>query len=250
MKKVRFGIKGLDEALNGGIEAGSATLISGGPGTGKTSMGLHFIHSGALGGENGIYVSLEEKRDKLLQNAETLGLKNFGALVKSGKITLVGIKELQGTDMGSRMVAEISHLAESRKVKRIVVDTLTTLAIYTTSPRWKVAATQPFPKLVLFQPSKANVKQFLVSFINSMNRVDATMLFLAEDNDEYTQTQKYICDSVIEMERPSFELTHEGSILLRIIKTRRYPHSSAVHVVDIKGGKGVSVLPAAEALKA
>ena len=249
MKRVKFGIPGLDKALHGGLEEGSATLISGGPGTGKTSMGLHFIYNGAMDGKSGLYVSLEEKRDKILKTTENLGLKKFNSLIKSGKITLMGMKEFQGVDADARIAHEVYEYAKKNKIKRIVVDTLTTLAIYTTSPRWKITATHPTPELMLYQPSKANVKQFLVNFINTLNKVDSTMLFLSEDNDEFTLTQKYICDSVIEMERPALEVTQEGSVLLRVLKTRRSPHSPAVHVVDIKTGKGVSVLPAAEALK-
>jgi KaiC/GvpD/RAD55 family RecA-like ATPase len=249
MNRVKFGINGLDTALHGGIEKGSATLICGGPGTGKTSMGLHFVYSGAVNGERGMYVSLEERKDRIIQSTATLGMKKFKSFVKSGNIQLMGITDFEKTDGNSKIVEDVLKSAKKNKVKRIVVDTLTTLAVYATSPRWKVAATHPSPKLVLFQPSMANVKQFLVNFINAVNKIDSTLVFLSEDSDEYTQTQKYICDSVIEMERQSLEAAQEGSVLLRVLKTRRSSHSPSVHVVEIKSGRGVSVIPAAEALK-
>ena len=249
MKKVKFGIPGLDSALEGGVEEGSAMLISGGPGTGKTCMGLAFVYHGAINNEPGIYLCLEEKKKKIIRSAQVLGMGRFESLVKSGRILLVDSQDFKGDHEG-RIAETIIDMVRKNKSKRIVVDTLTTLSLYATSPRWKVAATHPAPKLVLFQPTKANVKQFVANFIGTINSIDeATMLFLSEDNDEYTPAQKYVCDSVIDMERPSLDSVQESEVLLRVIKTRRSSHSSAVHVVRIKSGRGVEVLPAAEALK-
>ena len=248
MKKTKFGIPGLDNALHGGVEQGSATLLSGGPGTGKTSMGLQFVYHGAANGERCAYVSLEEKKNRLLDSARMLGMKKFGALVKSGNILLLEAEDFTGASMDQKISAGV-QMAQKFKVNRIVIDTLTTLSVYSTSPRWKVAATHPATKLVLFQPSKANIKQFLFNFINAMNRIKATMLFLSEEDDEYTLTQKYVCDSVIEMHRTPFDASQAGATLLRVVKTRRSSHAPGVHIVEINAGKGVSILPASEALK-
>jgi circadian clock protein KaiC len=40
------GITGLDEILGGGLIPARAYLLRGGPGTGKTTVGLHFLTSG------------------------------------------------------------------------------------------------------------------------------------------------------------------------------------------------------------
>jgi circadian clock protein KaiC len=45
--RVPTGINGLDEMLNGGFLEGSAVLVRGAPGTGKTSLALQFLVSGA-----------------------------------------------------------------------------------------------------------------------------------------------------------------------------------------------------------
>jgi len=46
--KVKTGILGLDDVLNGGIPEGSLTLVSGGPGSGKTILGLDLSFEGRL----------------------------------------------------------------------------------------------------------------------------------------------------------------------------------------------------------
>ena len=47
MDKIKLGIPGLDEILNGGIREGSMILFSGQPGTGKSIASMQFIISGA-----------------------------------------------------------------------------------------------------------------------------------------------------------------------------------------------------------
>jgi len=42
-KRVKSGIKGLDKLVGGGFPEKSVVLISGGPGTGKTTLGLQYL---------------------------------------------------------------------------------------------------------------------------------------------------------------------------------------------------------------
>jgi len=50
LAKIPTSISGLDDILEGGFPAGRTTLISGGPGTGKTMLGLEFLYKSALAG--------------------------------------------------------------------------------------------------------------------------------------------------------------------------------------------------------
>jgi circadian clock protein KaiC len=59
-ERLSIGIQGLDEVLHGGLIAGRAYLVRGGPGTGKTSVGLHFLIIGATQGERCLFITLEE----------------------------------------------------------------------------------------------------------------------------------------------------------------------------------------------
>lgn len=84
-KKVSTGVEGLDTMLNGGMFKDDVILFSGGPGTGKTVFGLHFINEGAKNGEKGLIISLEEWPSKLKRNAKTLGW-DFEELEKKGLV--------------------------------------------------------------------------------------------------------------------------------------------------------------------
>src|SRR5947209_5050147 len=54
MKRVSTHIEGLDEVLGGGIPEGNVVLVSGAPGTMKTSLTYHILHSSALDGSRGL----------------------------------------------------------------------------------------------------------------------------------------------------------------------------------------------------
>ena len=81
--KIPTGILGLDDILEGGFPESRTTIISGGPGCGKSVMGLEFLYRKALKGIPGIYVAFEERADAIRQNALTLGW-NLEQLEKNG----------------------------------------------------------------------------------------------------------------------------------------------------------------------
>ncbi|MGH2369373.1 MAG: ATPase domain-containing protein, partial [Chloroflexota bacterium] len=68
------GVAGLDEILNGGLLPGRAYLVRGGPGTGKTTVGLHFLGAGAALGEASLFITLAEPEAQLRETAAALGL--------------------------------------------------------------------------------------------------------------------------------------------------------------------------------
>lgn len=78
VKRIRTGIKGLDGIIKGGVPKRSITLVSGSPGTGKTIFGFQFIWEGIQNGEKCLYVTLDNKKSNLIEEAEQLGFKFSG----------------------------------------------------------------------------------------------------------------------------------------------------------------------------
>ena len=68
------GIAEFDRALGGGFVAGSATLMSGDPGVGKSTLLLQAAAKLALAGKHVVYVSGEEAADQVRLRAQRLGL--------------------------------------------------------------------------------------------------------------------------------------------------------------------------------
>src|SRR5581483_1896133 len=64
-ERASTGITGLDHILGGGLPRDRLYLVDGNPGSGKTTLGLHFLLEGARRGEPGLYVTLSETKEEL-----------------------------------------------------------------------------------------------------------------------------------------------------------------------------------------
>ncbi len=121
-------IAGLDEVLAGGLPRGRTTVIHGGPGSGKTVLGLEFLYRGALAGEPGIFVGFEEPLEQLRQNAATLGW-DLASLEKENRLFLLGghIKPdtlVSGEFSLKGLLAAASGKSREIGARRIVIDAL------------------------------------------------------------------------------------------------------------------------------
>ena len=71
---VPTGIHGLDDILHGGLTAGKMYLLSGTPGTGKTTFSLQFIAEGIKRGERCLYIAVGSGGEDLVALAKTGGI--------------------------------------------------------------------------------------------------------------------------------------------------------------------------------
>ena len=81
--RIRTGIAELDRVLGGGIVPGSAVLIGGDPGIGKSTLLLQMAASVATGGTAVAYVSGEESIEQVRMRARRLGVENSGVMLAS-----------------------------------------------------------------------------------------------------------------------------------------------------------------------
>jgi circadian clock protein KaiC len=131
IQKVATQIAGMDEVLLGGLPAGQTTLISGGPGTGKSVWGLEFLYRGAAAGEPGIFVTFEERAPAVRQNALILGW-DLAPLEQAGKLFLMEAHVdpqavLSGDFNLKGLMAIINGKATAMRASRIVIDALDVL---------------------------------------------------------------------------------------------------------------------------
>jgi circadian clock protein KaiC len=99
-ERVSSGIRGLDEMLEGkGFYRGSTVLISGTPGTGKTSLGAHFVKAAVDRNEKALVFAFEESRDQWVRNMTSIGL-NLSPAIKKG---LLGHESFRPTTFGLEM---------------------------------------------------------------------------------------------------------------------------------------------------
>jgi circadian clock protein KaiC len=126
--KATTGITGFDEITRGGLPHGRTTLLSGGPGSGKTIFGLQFLVHGAQAcREPGIFVAFEESSKRIVNNFEAFGwplaalqrkslffvdAQPASELIQSGNFDLGG------------MLAAVSAKTRQIGAQRIVFDAL------------------------------------------------------------------------------------------------------------------------------
>lgn len=72
-EKVKTGVPGLDEMLDGGLIPGRVYVVSGTSGTGKTTLAMQFLLEGTKAGERVIYVSLDEPPNEVRSNMLSYG---------------------------------------------------------------------------------------------------------------------------------------------------------------------------------
>ena len=123
MARTKTGIQGLDKALKGGIPEGNLVLISGGAGTGKSTLSLQFLVNGASTfGERGLYISTEQSREELHKQAVSYSW-DLEDLEKKNLMKIVYYDITAGDDF----LKKIDKLISEYKPKRITVDSMTTL---------------------------------------------------------------------------------------------------------------------------
>lgn len=81
MDRISTGIKGLDKMLNGGLIPGRPYVVSGPPGSGKSTLGIHFLMDGIRNDENVVLVALDEPPNEIKSN-----MKQFGFNLNSIRI--------------------------------------------------------------------------------------------------------------------------------------------------------------------
>jgi circadian clock protein KaiC len=78
--RLSIGNEALDTMMSGGLPRGTATIVAGGPGTGKTLIALQFLTEGAARGEKGVLVCFRDSVDQLVAKARSFHLDLEGAL--------------------------------------------------------------------------------------------------------------------------------------------------------------------------
>ncbi len=133
--KVSSGIEGLDRLLYGGFPAGKAYLVSGEPGTGKTIFTLQYLLEGIRGGEKGAFISIDERPEHIIADAESLGW-NILEYLETGLLKIFDITAYFGSQHGkeadvdiTRIIDAIIQFAKDNQVQRLVIDPVAPLIL-------------------------------------------------------------------------------------------------------------------------
>jgi circadian clock protein KaiC len=133
---VPSGIEGLDDILRGGLPQYCLSLISGSPGTGKTTLAMQFLLHGASLGERCLYVTLSETQREIGKIARSHGWDLDGIHIKelipserslsaSAQLTVFAPSEVELGETTEAMIAAVDEV----RPQRVVLDSLSELRL-------------------------------------------------------------------------------------------------------------------------
>lgn len=126
--RIHSGIKGLDPLIKGGFKKGSINLVAGGAGSGKTIFAIQFLLQGLKNNEPGIYVTFEEKKEKLYEDMLSFGwdLKRYE---DKKKFVFLEYAPEQVKKVLIEGGGAIESLIGKVKAKRMVIDSISSFTL-------------------------------------------------------------------------------------------------------------------------
>ncbi len=123
-----MGVPGLDSILCGGVPRQETYLVQGGPGTGKTTLGLQFLRAGAERGEPGLFVTLRRSLETIARShgwdLEGVEIREYGDAETSGQVqTVFPSSEVELEETVELIREAVRDVAPGR----VVVDTISDL---------------------------------------------------------------------------------------------------------------------------
>jgi len=227
--RVKTGIAGLDDVLNGGLPDGHLYLIEGDPGTGKTTLGLQFLLEGNKNGEKGLYVTLSESKRELEAVAQSHGWDISSIdiyemtpvdeeISPEAQYTVFHPSDVELADTTTAVLREVDRV----KPKRVVIDSLSELLMLARDP-------------LRYRRQVLGLKRFFAGR-------DCTVLLLDDRTDEGNDLQlQSIAHGVIMMQSQEREFGIKRR-RLEIRKVRGSRYREGFHDFSIETG-GIVVHP-------
>ena len=231
---VKTGIPGFDSTLSVGLKKNSSVVVSGPPGSGKTTFGLQFIYSGAKEfDEPGVYISLSQSIDEIKNDCRTFGW-DIDDLVAKEKILMIDLRpfkikdEVIGRDDSlyrgeeipfKHMTKFILNSIKKIKAKRIVIDSISILGMQ--------------------YLDKFYMRQGLQGMIQSLENLDVTSLLISEfSENRQVPLEWFVTSGIIQLDNQIIDKKMRRTI--KITKLRGMEHSEQVHSLEL-GSNGLYV---------
>jgi circadian clock protein KaiC len=220
MARLTTGVRGLDEILGGGVPANRAYLIRGGPGSGKTSLGFHFLEAA----DNGLFLTFGERESQLRANARALGMGLATTQVldfspqsedlRRADYDILDPAEVEGNGILDRIFEAVADVSPDR----VVIDSMTQL-------RYLAASAQQFRTQAL-------------ALLRLLTDCGATVFFTSEASEEAPDADlQFLSDGVIEIQ------ANDDERYVTVRKLRGIDFRGGALRARMRPGHGLSVFP-------
>jgi len=211
-------IKGFDRELGGGIPEGHIVLVSGTPGTMKSSLSYYFLYHNVISSQaRGLYFSLEQSKNSLSFQISRMGLtKDLGKKLRI--VDLAQVRRAAGEYKSKNWLDIIKRYLEflhkKYKFNILVIDSLPVLEIISVIDEKRTK---------LFQ------------FFEWLRELNLTTLIINEVSPDpnILHDEEFLADGIINL---SLERVGDIDIFRRIrcIKMRGMKHNTCIFTLEFK----------------
>ncbi|GAA5521224.1 hypothetical protein LQ318_05730 [Aliifodinibius salicampi] len=224
--KLSTGLDGLDEILHGGLIPQKAYLVQGGPGSGKSTLGFHFLKQALDKGEDALCITMVESKESLLQNARQFGIDLSG---------VVGLDLSPSDDLSENN--EQYSVFSSADVEQGPIMKAVTKAVDELSPSRILF--DSFTMLRLLNQDPYQMRKLTLSLVNYVTKRGATLMMTSESlgsNGGNGDDAAFWVDGIIKLDNKSDWRT------LSVTKFRGSDYLSGEHAFKITGD-GIVIYP-------
>jgi circadian clock protein KaiC len=125
LERVSTGIKRLDTMLGGGYYRDASVLITGFPGTAKTTLSGAFAEAACRRGERTMFVSFDSDGSEVVRNLMSVGIQ-LGRHVKKGTLRMVSARTITGS--AETLLVRIKALAKEHQARCLIIDPVSTFS--------------------------------------------------------------------------------------------------------------------------
>ncbi len=232
--RTESGIPGLDKIIEGGFVPNSVNLVAGQTGAGKTIFCMQYLLHGLRKGESGVYITLEQKEDEIMQDVSRFGWDaEFQKYMKAGKFMIVPLEPTGLKELTSSTVNYIKKVG----AKRFVLDSLSIATM-----GWKSG-----------EMDVTKIRAEVFSYMKSLKSLGVVSLLITEIPETDIKAlsrfgfEEFLADGVVVLHY--LEYASGGtprSMLVR--KMRRTDHATDVFPIEI-GSQGVKLGKASYGIK-
>jgi circadian clock protein KaiC len=210
------GVAGLDEMLGGGFLPGSAMLVAGPAGSGKSSLAIQFLAEGVQKGEPGVLAMFEETPIKYLEQAAGFGV-DLQQMADQQQLKLIYLRPL---DLSvDETLHEIQNGVKEVGARRVAIDSLTGLEI------------------ALAPTFEEDFRESLYRLIGALTGSGISIMMTVENNDSYTELRfsphavSFMTNDII-LQR-YVEIESQLKRVMTVVKARSRKHSVDLRTYEI-----------------
>ena len=223
-QRISSGVSGLDKLVEGGFKTGSINLICGGAGSGKTTFAIQFLMEGLRKGEAGIYITFEERKEKLYDDMNEFGWD----LEKYERLGLFRFLEYT-----------------PEQIKRVLVEGGGTIDAIITQLRAKRMAIDSITSFTLLFRDELTQKESSLALFELINRWGCTALLTSQavqlSPEELTAQLQFEVDSIILFYH--FKKKGVRGRAVEVLKMRGTKTPEKTVRLEINANQGVAVFP-------